>query len=157
MAKYEKKKSWNACNVTYTCSAKHSKGRWLPREGVFWKGPGGRRRGKRQGAKGGPLKWGDLGPTRQEWVSLARLESPELQSKAAGVLTRCHWHAGIFKSWEWGIWNEVQTGKDQPCMFTSNDQSLGSDKLANILYTNTLYGFWGWNQHALYLLGGAVF
>lgn len=97
MAKHEKK-SWNASNMTYTCSAKHSKGRWLPREGASWKGAGGRRRGKRQDAKGGALKWGELGLlTRQEWVSLARLENPELRSKAAGVLTRCHWHAGIFK------------------------------------------------------------
>lgn len=56
-------------------------------------------------------------------ASRARQERSELpQSKAAGVLTGCQRRAGIFKRAE-NRWSglEVQTGKDQPLTFTSNE------------------------------------
>lgn len=66
----------------------------------------------------------------------ARSESSALlQSAAAGVPTRCHQHAGVFKRAENGQAGfEVQTGTGQPVIFTSSDQSWGSE-LANMLYT----------------------
>lgn len=63
-----------------------------PREYASWKGAGGISRGRRR--KG---KVPRMAPQNQQ-VAQVGLESPELVlSKAAGVLTRCHRHAGGFK------------------------------------------------------------
>lgn len=78
------------------CLVKHLGGGRLPRRCLL-KGAGGISiRVKRQTWGGGSSKRGEL--SLAGWGFTGHPGSSERQSKAAGVPTRCHGHAGSFKS-----------------------------------------------------------